>query len=152
MRFLRIVLQLVILIGSGIAFASLVSAPRFDVMDMAVFFGFLAFLFALTLALGNETERRLNPERKSNFKYMGIALILLGAFGVFHGFQFLGEAQPLVDDHERCRAICSLIHLSATAFGESIGRIVAFSLWSGTGLFLCVVGYKIASAQAPTAT
>lgn len=147
MRVLRLFLQLLILCGGGFVLAFLIQAPHPDVMTELVFLGFLAFLFALTLALRDETERRLNPSGKRSFKYMGIVLLMLGAFGLLYGFSFLFGAQALPDGNGSCRSICGIILMSVSMFGEATAKVVAFALWSSIGLFLCVVGYKVKNAN-----
>src|SRR5688500_18628013 len=133
MKALRILLQLVILGAGGITLAALISRPDPDVTSILGFFGFVAFLFALTLALKEHTEKRLVPSHKP----MGIVLPLLGAFGILYGVSFLTGSQPLPTGNGRCRAVCGLILLASQSFGETAVRFIAFGLWSSIGLFLC---------------
>jgi hypothetical protein len=148
MKTLRILLQLVILGAGGIALAALISRPAPDITSIVVFLGFLAFLLALTLELKENTERRLVPGHKLNFKPMGIVLLLLGAFGIFYGASYLIGSQPLPNGSGTCRAVCGFILLASQSLGETVARVFAFGLWSSIGLFLCFVGYKVLGVKA----
>jgi hypothetical protein len=148
MKSLRIVLQLVILGAGGIALAALISRPAPDFTAIVFFVGFVAFLLALTLALKENTEKRLVPGHKLSFKPMGIAMFLLGAFGIFYGASFLIGHQPLPNGSGICRATCGLILLASELFGEAVAKLFAFGLWSSIGLFLCFVGYKVKGVKA----
>src|SRR5688572_13239091 len=130
MKALRILLQLVILGAGGITLAALISRPDPDVTSILGFFGFVAFLFALTLALKEHTEKRLVPSHNLSFKPMGIVLLLLGAFGILYGVSFLTGSQPLPTGNGRCRAVCGLILLASQSVGETAVRFIAFGLWS----------------------
>lgn len=143
MRYLRILLQLVILSAGGVAFAALISRPEPDLTAMVGLLGFVALLLVLTQALKEYTENRLVIGRKLSFKPMGIFLLLLGTFGIFYGVSFLIDNKPLPNGNGTCRIVCGLILLASQLFGEKIARVIAFSLWSGIGLSLCFVGYKI---------
>jgi hypothetical protein len=143
MKALRIVLQLVILGAGGITLAALISQPAPDFTTIVVFIGFVAFLFALTLALKVQTEKRLLPDHKLSYTPMGIVLLLLGAFAIFYGASFIIGHQPLPNGSGTCRAICGFILLISETFGETIAKLFAFGLWSGVGLFLCFVGFKV---------
>lgn len=148
MKTLRILLQLVILGAGGIALAALISRPDPTITSILVFLGFLAFLLALTLALKEHTEKRLVPGHKLSFKPMGIVFLLLGAFGIFHGANYLLGSQPLPDGSGTCRAVCGLILLVSHSLGETAAKAFAFGLWSSIGLLLCFVGYKIQGVKA----
>ena len=148
MKALRIVLQLVILGAGGITLAALISQPATDLTTIVVFLGFVAFLLALTLALKEHTEKRLLTDHKLSLRPMGIVLLLLGAFGIFYGASFLIGHQPLPNGSGTCRAVCGLILLATEAFGETVAKLFAFSLWSGFGLFLCFVGFKVKGVKA----
>lgn len=147
MKTLRILLQLVIVGLGGLTLAALISPPTADPSTILVFSVFVSFLLALTFALKEHTEKRLNPSRKLSYKPMGIALLLLGAFGIFYAFGYLTGTHTLPDGSGRCRAICGLILIATQSFGEVTGRLVAFGLWSALGLFLGFVGYKIKDVQ-----
>jgi hypothetical protein len=148
MKALRILLQLVILGAGGITLTALTSRPASDITSIVVFLGFLAFLLALTLALKEHTEKRFVPGHKLSFKPMGIVLLLLGAFGIFYGASYLLGGQPLPDGSGTCRAVCGLILLVTQSLGETVARVFAFGLWSGIGLFLCFLGYKVRGVKA----
>jgi hypothetical protein len=148
MKALRILLQLAILGAGGITLAALIFRPDPDVPSVIGFFGFVAFLLALTLALNEHTEKRLVPSHTLSSKPMGIVLLLLGAFGIFYGVSFLIGYQPLPNGNGTCRAVCGLILLASQLFGEAVARLLAFGLWSGIGLFLCFVGYKVKGVKA----
>lgn len=143
MRFLRIFLQLVILGIGGIGLAALIFQPGPDLTSIFFFFGFVAFLFALTLVLKEQTEGRLLGRPKPGLRPLGLGLVLLGVFGVFYGISFTTGNQSLPDGSGACRAICGLILLAAQLFGETMAKFFAFSLWSGVGLLLCLMGYKL---------
>ena len=143
MRFLRIFLQLVILVTGGIGLAALIYRPVRDLTSIFFFSGFVAFLLALTLVLKEQTEERLLTSHKSTFRPLGMALALLGVFGVFYGLGFIIGNQPMPDGNGTCHAVCGLILLAAQLFGETVAKFFAFSLWSGVGLFLCLLGYKL---------
>jgi len=81
---------------------------------------------------------------------MGIVLLLLGAFEIFHGLSYLADSEALPDGSGRCKAVCGPILLATQSFGEPVGRLVAVFLWSFVGLFLCYVGYKIKNVQKAT--
>lgn len=149
MKVLRILLQFVILCAGGITLVALISQPTSDITSILVFIGFLAFLLALTLMLKEHTEERLVPRYKLSFKPMGIALLLLGVFGVFYGSSYLFGSQPLPNGSATCRAVCGLILLVSQLLGETVARVFAFGMWSSIGLLLCFVGYKIRGANAP---
>lgn len=146
MKALRILLQFVILGAGGIGLAVLFSRPL-DIISILVFFGFLAILLALTLALREHTENRLIPGHELSLKPMGVVLFLLGAFSIFYGASHLVGSQPLPTGSGTCRAVCGLILLVSQLFGGTIARFLAFGLWSSMGLFLCFVGYKFWSVQ-----
>tara|TARA_R110000850_G_C9696576_1_gene439633 strand:- start:118 stop:567 length:450 start_codon:yes stop_codon:yes gene_type:complete len=148
MKALRIVLQLVILGAGGITLAALIAGPASDFTAVAVFVGFVAFLLALTLALKEQTEKRLVPGHELSLKPMGIVLLLLGAFGIFYGASFLIGHQPLPNGSGTCRVICGLVLLASEAFGETAAKLFAFGLWSSIGLFLCFLGYKMKGVKA----
>lgn len=148
MRAIRIILQIVIVLAGGVALAALLYAHEF--VGSVVFAGAIALLLAFTFSLKEHTESRLSPGRKINYKPMGIVLLLLGAFGIFHGLSYLAGSEALPDGSGRCRAVCGLILLATQSFGESVGRLVAGFLWSFVGLFLCYVGYKIKDVQQAT--
>lgn len=148
MRAIRIILQIVIALGGGVALAALLHAHEF--VSAIVFAGFIALLLAFTFYLKEHTESRLSPGRKINYKPMGIVLFLLGAFGIFHGLSYFAGSEALPDGSGRCRAVCGLILLATQSFGESVGRLVAGFLWSFFGLFLCYVGYKVKDVQQST--
>ena len=148
MKTLHILLQLIILGAGGITLAALISRPAPDITSILVFLGFLAFLLALTLALKENTEKRLVPGHKLNFKPMGIVLLLLGAFGIFYGASYLIGSQPLPNGSGTCRAVCGFILLASQSLGETVARVFAFGLWSSIGLFLCFVGYKVRGVKA----
>lgn len=148
MRALRILLQLAILGGAGIALAALIFRPDTDLTTIVVFSGFVAFLLALTLALKEHTEKRLLRSYKLSLKPMGVVLLLLGAFGIFSGVSFIAGNQPLPNGSGTCRAMCGLILLASQSFGETVARYLAFGLWSSIGLLLCFVGYKVMGAKA----
>jgi hydrogenase/urease accessory protein HupE len=78
-----------------------------------------------------------------NNKPMGIVLLLLGAFGIFHGLSYLAGSEALPDGSGSCRAVCGFILLATQSFGELVGRLVAGFLWSFVGLFLFYFGYKL---------
>lgn len=141
MKTLRIILQLLILGAGGIALAALISRPAQYFTVIIVFVGFVALLLALTLALKEYTQNRLVSGHKLSFKPMGIALLLLGAFGIFYGASFLTGHQPLPNGNGTCRAICGLILLASELLGETVAKWFAFGLWSSIGLFLCFIGY-----------
>lgn len=147
MRFLRIFLQLVILGMGGIGLAALISQPAPDLTSIFGFFGFVAFLLALTLVLKEQTEERLLTSQQPTFRSLGIALGLLGVFGVFYGLGFIIGTQPMPDGSGTCRAVCGLTLLAAELFGGTVAKFFAFSLWSGVGLFLCLVGYKLSTRR-----
>lgn len=147
MKALRILLQLVILTAGGITLAALISDPSPDI-GVIVFLGLLAFLFALTLALKEETNARLALSHRPSLKPIGVAMLLLGVFGVFYGASYLFGTEPLPNGSGRCRAVCGLLLLVSQSFGETAARLIAFSLWSSIGLFLCFAGYKATSAKA----
>ncbi|MBC7814102.1 MAG: hypothetical protein H7175_23310 [Burkholderiales bacterium] len=148
MRALRIFLQLVILGAGGIALAALISRPDPDLTAIVGFLVIVAFLLALTLALKEHTEQRLVPGYKLSFRPMGIALLLLGAFGIFYGVSFFIGNQPLPNGNGTCRVVCGLILLASQLFGETVARFLAFGLWSGIGLLLFFVGYKVKGVKA----
>lgn len=148
MRALRILLQLAILCVGGIALAAIISRPEIDLMTIVAFSCFVAFLLALTLVLKEHTENRLVLGYKFSFKPMGVALLLLGAFGIFYGGTFFTGNQPLPNGTGTCRAICGLIFLASQSFGETVARYFAFGLWSSIGLLFCFVGYKVKEAEA----
>lgn len=148
MKALRILLQFVIVAAGGFMLAALISLPDTDITSIFVFPVFLAFLLALTLALKEETEKRLVPGHKLSFKPMGIALLLLGVFCIFNGASYLFGSQPLPSGAGRCRAICGLILLASQSLDESVVRVFAFGLWSSAGLFLGFVGYKMQDIKA----
>lgn len=148
MKALRIFLQFLILGSGGIVLAALLSGPNPDAASIIGFFGLVAFLFVLTLALKEHTEKRLVPGHKFSFKPIGIVMLLLGAFGIFYGVSFFTGSEPLPNGNGSCRAVCSLILLTSQLFGETIARFVAFGLWSSIGLFFFVVGYKIRGVKA----
>lgn len=143
MKALRIVLQLVILCAGGILLAALISHRDSDLTTIVGFLGFVALLLALTLALKEETEKRLVFGHRDSFRPMGIVMLLLGAFAIFNGVTFLTGNQPLPNGNGTCRAVCGLILLASQSFSETVARFFAFGLWSSIGLLLCVVGYKI---------
>jgi hypothetical protein len=146
MRFIRIILQIVIVLAGGVALAALLYAREF--VGSVVFAGAIALLLAFTFYLKEHTESRLSPSRKINYKPMGIVLLLLGAFGIFLGLSYFVGSEALPNGSGRCRAVCGLILLATQFFGESVGRLVAGFLWSFVGLFLCYVGYKAKDVQA----
>lgn len=148
MRAIRIILQIVIILAGGIAFAAMLHAREF--VGAVVIAGAIALLLAFTFSLKEYTESRLSPGRKLNFKPMGIVLLLLGAFGIFHGLGYFSGSEALPDGSGRCRAVCGLILLATQSFGESVGRLVAGFLWSLVGLFLCYLGYRIKDVQKAT--
>jgi hypothetical protein len=148
MRAIRIILQIVIVLAGGVALAALLYAHEF--VGSIVFAGAIALLLAFTFSLKEHTESRLSPGRKISYKPMGIVLLLLGVFGIFHGLSYLAGSEVLPDGSGRCRAVCGLILLATQSFGESVGRLVAGFLWSIVGLFLCYVGYKIKDVQKAT--
>jgi hypothetical protein len=143
MKALRILLQFVILGAGGIALAVLVSQSTPDITSILVFVGLLAILLALTLALKEHTETRLAPAHRLSFKPIGIVLLLLGAFGIFYGASYLVGSKLLPNGTGTCRAACGFILLASQFLGEAVARVFAFGLWSGIGLFLCFVGYKV---------
>jgi hypothetical protein len=147
MRFLRIFLQLVILGTGGIGLAALISQPVPDLTSIFGFFGFVAFLLALTLVLKEQTEERLLTSYKPTFRPLGMALVLLGVFGVFYGLSFIIGDQPMPDGDGTCRAVCGLTLLAAQLFGETVVKFFAFSLWSGVGVFLCLLGYQLGTRR-----
>jgi hypothetical protein len=146
MRFIRIILQIVIVLAGGVALAALLYAREF--VGSVVFAGAIALLLAFTFYLKEHTESRLSPSRKINYKPMGIVLLLLGAFGIFLGLSYFVGSEALPNGSGRCRAVCGLILLATQFFGEPVGRLVAGFLWSFVGLFLCYVGYKVKDVQA----
>ena len=150
MRTIRIILQLVIVIAGGFTLAVLIStgSQQRDWMNILVFLGFVAFLLALTFLLREHTESRLHVERKLNPKPFGIVLLLLGAFGIFHGLSYFIGSELLPTGQGRCRAICGVILLVTQSFGEPVGRMVAGLLWCFVGSFLFLLGYKIKSTRA----
>jgi len=148
MRAIRIILQIVIVLAGGVALMALLSAHKF--VGAVVSAGAIALLLAFTFYLKEHTESRLSPGRKINYKPIGIVLLLLGAFGIFHGLSYLAGSEVLPDGSGRCRAVCGLILLATQSFGESVGRLVAGFLWSIVGLFLCYLGYKIKDVQKAT--
>lgn len=148
MKVLRVLLQFVTLGLGGVALAALVLRPDPDITNILVFGGFLASLLALTLVLKEHTEQRLAPEHQLSFKPMGIVLLFLGAFGIFHGASYLLGSQPMPNGSDTCRAVCGLILLASQELGETVARIFAFGLWSSIGLFLCFVGYKVRTVKA----
>ena len=148
MKALRILLQIVIVVAGGLVLTAFIAEPRPDITAIIVFSGFVVFLLALTLALKEQTETRLIPNHKTNFRPMGVVLILLGAFGIFYGISFYVGTQALPNGSGRCRAMCGLILLATQQFGESGGRLVASVLWCSLGVGLCTAGYKIKNVQA----
>lgn len=146
MRAIRIILQIVIVLAGGVALAALLYAHEF--VGSVVFAGAIALLLSFTFYLKEQTESRLSPGRKINYKPMGIVLLLLGAFGIFLGLSYFVGSQALPNGSGRCRAVCGLIMLASQTFGESVGRLVAGFLWSSVGLFLCYAGYKVKDVQA----
>lgn len=147
MKTVRILLQLLILTVGGVTLAALISSPTPDI-GVIVFLGLLAFLFALTLALKEETTARLALNHKPSIKPIGVAMLLLGLFGVFYGASYLFGTEPLPDGSGRCRAICGLILIASQWFSEAAARFFAFSFWSSIGLLLCFAGYKTMIAKA----
>lgn len=143
MGLLRIVLQLVILGAGGIALAALISQPNPDIPSILGFLISVAFLLALTLALKAETKARLLPSRHRSFKPMGMVLLLAGAFCLFYGVSLMLGSQPMPDGTGTCRAVCGLLLLVTQLFGQEAAKVLAFGVWSGTGLFLCFMGNKL---------
>ena len=148
MTALRILLQFTILGGGGIALAVLISQPDTNLMEIGFFSAFVVFLLALTLVLRQYTEKRLVPDHKLSFKPMGGVLLLLGAFCISYGINFFIGNSPLPNGSGTCRAICGLVLLASQSFGETVARYFALGLWSGSGLLLCFVGYKLKRAKA----
>ncbi|MDP5239383.1 hypothetical protein Q9Q94_07565 [Uliginosibacterium sp. 31-16] len=148
MKTLRVLLQLIILGAGGLTLAALITHPAADLVTIGGFLGFVLFLLALTLMLKEETEARLTPGRTRSGQAFGVALYLLGAFGFCYGASFLTGSQALPDGQGSCRAICRLVLLASQTLGDTGARLLAFSLWSGAGLCLCWLGYKVKRAQA----
>lgn len=128
MRFLRIFLQLVILGMGGMGLAVLIFQPVPDLASIFGFFGFVAFLLALTLVLKEQTGARLLTSYKPTYRPLGTALVLLGVFGVFNGLGFIIGNQPMPDGSGTCRAVCGLTLLTAQLFGETGAKFFASSL------------------------
>ena len=147
MKALRRLLQLIILGAGGITLAALLLNPTARFSDIAIFSGFVTFLLALTLALKGHTEKRLYPSHKLSPRPIGVALILLGAFGVFYGAGFLADGQSLPDGSGRCGSVCGLILLVSQLLGEPVARLAAFGLWAGLGLFFCFIGFQMAKTK-----
>lgn len=144
MRVLRIILQFIIVCAGGITIAALISNPSPDIVAIVVIIGFFGFLLALTFALKEQTQARSIPEHRLNYKPMGIAIFLLGAFGLFYGVSLLLGTATLPDECSgHRRAICELILIGTQAFGKTTARLLAFVLWSAVGSWLCFLGYKI---------
>lgn len=141
MRTIRIILQIVIILAGGFVLAALLYAHNF--VGAVGFAGAIALLLAFTFYLKEHTESRLSPSRMINNKPMGIVLLLLGAFGIFHGLSYLAGSEALPDGSGSCRAVCGFILLATQSFGELVGRLVAGFLWSFVGLFLFYFGYKL---------
>jgi hypothetical protein len=148
MKALRVLLQIVIVVVGGLVLAAFIAEPRPDLTAIIVFSGFVALLLALTMALKEQTETRLIPNHKTNFRPMGVVLMLLGAFGIFYSISFYVGTQALPNGSGRCRAICGFILLATQQFGESGGRLVASVLWFLLGVGLFTAGYKIRNVQA----
>jgi hypothetical protein len=146
MKVVRILLQLILLTVGGVTLAALITNPTPDIGVIA-FLGLLAFLFALTLALKEETTARLALNHKPSIKPIGIAMLLLGTFGVFYGASYLFGTEPLPNGSGRCRAICGLLLIASQWLGETAARLIAFGWWSSIGLFLCFAGYKATIAK-----
>lgn len=148
MRTIRIILQIVIVLAGGLALAAMLYAREF--VGSVVFVGAITLLLAFTFLLKEQTESRLSPGRKINYRPLGIVLLLWGAFEIFHGLSYLAGSETLPDGSGSCRAVCGLILLATQSFGEPVGRLVAGFLWSFAGLFLCYVGYKVIDVQRAT--
>jgi hypothetical protein len=147
LKFLRIVLQLVILVAGGIGLAALMAQQAPDLASIFGFLGFVVFLLTLTLVLKEQTEGRLSGRPEPGLRPLGLGLVLLGVFGVFYGIGFITGHQPLPDGSGTCRAVCGLTLLAAQLFGETVAKWLAFSLGSGLGLFLCLLGYKLSTQR-----
>ena len=145
MKPLRSLLQLVIvIITGGIVFVALISPSVANLRVVIPFLGLTALLFSATLVLKEFTEKRLNPVHKLSFKPVGILLILSGVFFIFIGVDYSTSNKLFSNGSGRCRgAICGLTLLALQLFGETFARFFAFSLFTGIGLFLCFVGYRI---------
>jgi hypothetical protein len=148
MKVIRILLQLVIIGAGGLTLAAHFVHPVQNGVSIIVFLGFLAMLFALTLALKEETETRLSSNHGRSFKPFGVFLFLLGVFGVFLGASYLIGTEPLPNGSGSCRAICGLILLASQLFGETTTRVIACCLWLVCGLFLCSIGYGMMRTKA----
>ena len=143
MKFLRVFLQIVILLAGGVALAALISGPELNFASIFSFSGFVAFLLALTLVLKDETEARILPSHNRSFRHVGLVLIFLGVFGVVHGISFVISVQSLPNGSGTCSAMCGLLLLASQLFGDGIAKVFAFGLWSSIGLFLCSIGFKL---------
>lgn len=143
----RIMLQVIILCSGAIILIPLIAQPAGNVTAIIVIGGLMAFLFALTLMLREYTEKRQITGRRLSFKYMGIALMLLGTFDIFYGFSFLLGQQPLPDGSESCRTICTLIRSTSVSFGETAATLLAFCLHAVLGIFIFICGYKVKGAR-----
>jgi hypothetical protein len=143
MRFIRINLQIIIVIIGGIFLATLIYQPSPKISSIIFLLGFVCFLLALTLVLKEHSDNRAISNHKTNPKPMSIVLLLLGIFGLFHGVSYFIGNEPLPMGESSCRTICGLILLASQLFGEPVGKLVAGSLWSGLGFLLCYVGFKL---------
>ena len=147
MKILRIFLQLIILGLGGVTLVALIANPTPGMVGGVIFLGILAFLFALTLVLKEQTETRILPNHNRSLKPLGVALLLLGIFGIFFGTSYLIGTEALPNGTGRCRAICQIILLTSQLLGETAARVIAFSLWLSAGLYFCFFGYKAISSK-----
>lgn len=142
MKALRLLLLLLVFFAGAAGLVALVSEPRFDWMDIAVFSGFWAFLFALTLLLKIHAEHRTIPGHRLNSRPFGWFFLCLGIFSFFYGLSFYVTSKALPDGSGTCQAICGLILVMVQLFGESVARFAAFALWAGVGMVFCLIGYQ----------
>jgi len=140
LKTLRIVLQVVIGFAGLVALAVLTLGPtKVDLTAIIILVGAVAFLFALTLMLRGETEKRLTGRRPDTTSLV-VVMLLLGGFGVFAGIGYFMGTEALPDGKGGCRWHCQLIVATASAYGEHAARMLAGTLYSAAGLLLIAGG------------
>jgi hypothetical protein len=78
MRLVRYLLQLLIVVLACLSLGALALSDAFQPFPFLVLAGFFGFLFLLTQLLREQTESRIRLDRKTNQKFVGAFLTLVG--------------------------------------------------------------------------
>ena len=137
MRIIRLLLQLILVIGFTAIFFIWLFAPTQDYVFIFSITGFFSFLLFLTFLLREHTESRIHADRKVNPKIIGAFLALAGIGMLWKAWSIVFH--PLSESSYRLQ-ILNLI-------SDNLGPFSLALLFFSVGVFTLLKGWRTVRAS-----